>query len=165
MTGSKNNLVQATQSGYVGGEKVAIARNAFPTDPNPDDGDAVMLVDDETLAKMTASGKKVEKIEWSGSMADPDGDPTETDLYPDHVPLTARQSEMLRKSGTVLYRVSGISREDIASIAEKLGGASALEVVKPAGQLASGQTELTVKANDTGALALLKNVGVGVIVC
>jgi len=169
MKGDKKTLVQVADGkggpDYGGAKKVVTAHDLVPEATTRNVGDDVVLVDQDTLAKLKASGAKVAEIEWSGSMADPDGDPTDTELYPNHVPLTARQAETLKRDGAMLYRVGGVSRKDIASIAEKLGDAVALEVVKSAGRLATGQSELTVKANDKGALALLQNVGTQVIVC
>jgi hypothetical protein len=132
----------------------------------PRHADVVAVVDEAAFAKLKATqALKVRRVEWLGSMADPEGKPNDQSLYPGHMPLTQRQVATLRKEGTQLYRVGGISEAEIKKVADQFKSGASVEVVKVAGQLHNDQPELTIKANDQGILGLLAKNGTQVSVC
>ncbi|MGQ9366545.1 hypothetical protein [Azospirillum sp. ST 5-10] len=150
-----------------GGSAGAVAEQNDRFAAAPGGGDAVAVVDEATYTALAgAKSVTLERVEWLGSMADPEGVPKDQSLYPGHVPLTERQVESLRKEDAKLYRVGGISDEDLKAVVARLEGGGSLELVKMAGRLHDGaRREMTVKANDQGILGLLAKVGAQVSIC
>jgi len=147
-----------------GAAVVASGRNRFggPAD------EFVVKADDKNVLSLSSDHRvNIGRIQWYGSMQDPDGEPTDTSLYPDHIPLTSKQVEILQKEHATLYRVGGIGSRELENLVAKLkrDGVNA-EIVKIAGNRFDGsRPEFTMKTTNDGILALLSDQNVQVGVC